>query len=402
MSTQRRTRVESGIYRRPDGRLEIGYRDAQGRQRWRVVEGGIAAARKQLTAARAQRDRGDHAPDARLTFDVAADAWLEARVPRLRENTRLTYAKHADHLRARFGRMKLSAITPDLVARYVAELERSGAKGWTAHGRLAVLSAVFSYAGRHLGHVGGNPVSLLDAFERPGTDDQREHRVVTDDEADALLAAADDHERLMLATAVQTGARKAEVLGLTFADVDVSGRTLAIERQLDRYGKRASLKTKRSRRTVAVSPDLATRLAEHRLARGGRDHDLVFARPDGSPLSHKAADWTLARAVKRAGLERFTWHDLRHSHVSRLFAAGLDPVAIAARVGDSLGVVLTTYAHEYDAARRRQDESAAIGALYDRSYGSAMEASGSSRAQQTPAAAAADMALARQIRDKPQ
>jgi len=97
-------------------------------------------------------------------------------------------------------------------------------------------------------------------------------------------------------------------------------------------------------------------------------------RPDGTPLSHKAADWTLARAVKRAGLERFSWHDLRHSHVSRLFAAGLDPVAIAARVGDALEVVLTT-------------------------YGSAMEASGGSKGQQTTSEAPANVALHRAIGD---
>ena len=33
------------IYRRPDGKLEIGYRDSLGKQRWQVVEGGISAAR---------------------------------------------------------------------------------------------------------------------------------------------------------------------------------------------------------------------------------------------------------------------------------------------------------------------------------------------------------------------
>jgi integrase-like protein len=147
MSAKRRTRVEPGIYRRADGRLELGYRDATGKQRWQVVEGGIIAARKALTAAKAKRDRGDAIPvNPRLTFNAATDAWLDARVSRMKDNTRLTYGKHADHLRERFGGMKLSAITPDLVARYVAELERSGAKGWTARGRLTVLSAVFTYA----------------------------------------------------------------------------------------------------------------------------------------------------------------------------------------------------------------------------------------------------------------
>jgi len=51
---------------------------------------------------------------------------------------------------------------------------------------------------------------------------------------------------------------------------------------------------------------------------------------------------------------------------SLLFAAGHDPVAVAARVGDSIATVLRTYAREYDAARRRQAESDQLGALYDR------------------------------------
>jgi hypothetical protein len=55
----RRVRIEKGIYRRGDGRLEIGFRDAQGKQRWRAVEGGITAARNQLAGEHAKRARGE-------------------------------------------------------------------------------------------------------------------------------------------------------------------------------------------------------------------------------------------------------------------------------------------------------------------------------------------------------
>jgi integrase len=401
MAAKRRTRVEPGIYTRPDGRYEIGYRDAHGRQRWRVVEGGIAAARKQLTAAKAKRDRGDAIPaNPRLTFDAAADAWLTNRVARLRPNTRVNYRNHAKHLRERFGRAKLAAITPAEIARYLAELDASGAAGRTQRGRLAVLSAVFNYAGRHLGHVGGNPCSLLDHVERPSVEDQRAHRVLTGEELRQLLDAAHDHHRLMLATAIQTGARKGEVLGLTWADVDVAARTLRIEYQLDREGKRAEPKTKRSRRAVAITPELATQLAAARLASGDPESALVFRRQDGTPYSHTAADRTLAAAIKRAGLPHVSWHDLRHAHVSLLFASGRDPVSIAARVGDSVETVLSTYAHEYDAARRREDESAALAALYD--HGSFMEARGSNGGQQTASDSQSDFALVRAIGDKAQ
>ena len=198
--------------------------------------------------------------------------------------------------------------------------------------------------------------------------------------------------RLLLAAAAQTGARKGEALGLTWGDVDTQGRAVSIEMQLDRRGHRRPLKTKRSARTVAISPDLATALAELRLAaRRPADHELVFTRTGGRAHSHASADLALARAVKAAGITPApTFHDLRHSHVSRLFAAGADPVYIAARVGDAVATVLSVYVHEYSDARRRASESDRLAALYD--YGSAMEAPGGGTAQQTAAADSANVA----------
>jgi hypothetical protein len=165
---------------------------------------------------------------------------------------------------------------------------------------------------------------------------------------------------------------------------------------------RVELKTKRSRRTVAISPELANRLAEHRLAMGRPEGEaLVFTRPDGRQWRHQATDRALARSLREAGVPRVSWHDLRHAHVSRLFAAGRDPVSIAARVGDSIDTVLRTYAHEYDAARRRKDESDQLAALYDHgSHGSFMEAPNASIAQQSGIEPPTDLALQREIRDK--
>jgi integrase len=58
-----------------------------------------------------------------------------------------------------------------------------------------------------------------------------------------------------------------------------------------------------------------------------------------------------------AGLpEGLTFHDLRHAAASRLAAAGLDPVTVAAVLGhEDANVTLRVYAHLYD--RRRSDEA---------------------------------------------
>jgi integrase len=81
-----------------------------------------------------------------------------------------------------------------------------------------------------------------------------------------------------------------------------------------------------------------------------------------------------------------TFHDLRHSHLSRLFAAGRDPVYIATSAADAVATVLRVYAHEYDDARRRASESDELAALYDRA--SAVEAPDGNAAQQTATARA--------------
>src|SRR4051794_39645388 len=99
--TPRRVRVESGIYKRQDGKLEIGWRDAAGRQKWRVVNGGIKAARAELAQEHARRARGERvASDPRLRFDAAADAWWEARVVKLRPGTQNAYGAGLIHLRS--------------------------------------------------------------------------------------------------------------------------------------------------------------------------------------------------------------------------------------------------------------------------------------------------------------
>src|SRR5690349_4483314 len=115
--SSRRQRVEPGIYRRTaaNGRqaFEIGFRDSQGRQRWRRVEGGIKAARAALAEAHAARSRGERvAADPRLRFSDAADAWWRARVVNMRPTTRTTYGAALKHLNAQFGRARLSDITP--------------------------------------------------------------------------------------------------------------------------------------------------------------------------------------------------------------------------------------------------------------------------------------------------
>jgi integrase len=377
----RRTRVEPGIYRRPDDRLEIGWRDAQGRQRWRVIEGGIAAARSALVQERAKRARGESiAIDPRLTFDAAADTWLEARVRHMRPGTQSAYKASLKHLRRHFGKQRMSAITPADVAVYVAS--KKELKGWTIKGHLTVLSALYRYSIRHLGLTTPNPVAMLDKMERPRTDDKKEARVLTPAELSALLSGVSSRHRLIFRLASETGGRLSEVLGLAWGDVDLKAQTIAFNFQLDRNNNRVPLKTARSRRVLEVTSDLIAELRKHRLASEKTEPgDLVFVRRTGVGHDHRnIGGRVLARAAEKAKLDPApTFHDLRHTHASALIAQGWDIESVSARLGHAdITTTQRIYVHAFDAANRSDERRFRLTVL----YGSAMEATDGNETKQ--------------------
>jgi integrase len=92
-----------------------------------------------------------------------------------------------------------------------------------------------------------------------------------------------------------------------------------------------------------------------------RKSDLVFARPDGSPVT----PWNFAAAFKdlvaRAGVTRITLHDLRDTHASLLAKAGVPIEVISNRLRHScISITVDRYLTVY------QDRDAAAAAAFDR------------------------------------
>lgn len=107
-------------------------------------------------------------------------------------------------------------------------------------------------------------------------------RVLDSSEIGRLLDAAPSRYRAVIATAVFTGLRLGELLGLTWADVDLDAGLVHVRRQLDRTGAgRVPPKTPQAVREVGLMPALVKTLRAHReqsFARGhAKPEDYVFA-----------------------------------------------------------------------------------------------------------------------------
>ena len=160
-----------GIYWRPDGLFEVGYRDADGRLRWRGPYETITAARAGRGDAKTKARSGEReSANPRLKFGEAADRWLAEQVIELRRQTRDAYASHVrNHLGPRWGDRRMDAIDVTDAARLVSELRACGLAESSINRVLRAANRVFKFARRHCGWRGENPLELLERGERRAT-----------------------------------------------------------------------------------------------------------------------------------------------------------------------------------------------------------------------------------------
>ena len=127
-SAARRVRLEANIYRRRDGALELGYRDSDGKQRWRALgHVGIKHARAERDTILGARGKGERVvPSPKLRFGEAAERWLAGPVAELRPSTRSAYRNALRHALRRWQRRRLDAIGPDQCVELVRELRAEG------------------------------------------------------------------------------------------------------------------------------------------------------------------------------------------------------------------------------------------------------------------------------------
>ena len=155
-----------------------------------------------------------------------------------------------------------------------------------------------------------------------------------------------------------TGLRRGELLGLKWEDIDLDRGNLRVKRQIARIDGEiveAPLKTKNAYRTLPLAEDTVDVLQQQKKKVGSSP--WVFPSPTGGPISPDSVLHMLHRVLKRAGLPRVRFHDLRHTFATLALQNGVDIKTVSAMLGHyDAGFTLRTYTH---ATRQKQDEAAA-------------------------------------------
>jgi integrase len=170
----------------------------------------------------------------------------------------------------------------------------------------------------------------------------------------------------LLTTAAITGARRGELLGLVWTDLDLEKSVIHVRRTLQRVKKEhldagdfrdaqrigetglALLppKTVKSVRKIEIPPKLATRLTSLRYQQGGSECPFIFQSELGGPLDPDALYEVLHAAQDAAEVRHFGLHGLRHLYSSILGESGASVKFAQQRLGHAdASTTLNIYTH---------------------------------------------------------
>ena len=272
----------------------------------------------------------------RHTLAEAIERYIRDVIPTKPKNTvaqvgQLTWWK--SHL----GDYSLADITPALIAQYRDLLARSPSPRGNIHSPatvnryLAVLSHLFTMMIKEWGWVEDNPLRKVTKPKEP----RGRVRFLSDEERARLLdeCKKSDSQYLYAAIvlALSTGGRRMEILGLHWENIDFNRNVITLH------------ETKNGERRVLPLAGHALELIKQLSKIRHLNCNLVFPGKNlKTPVDLRTPFET---ALKRAEIDDFRWHDLRHSCASYLAMNGASLAEIAEILGHKTLQMVKRYAH---------------------------------------------------------
>jgi integrase len=216
----------------------------------------------------------------------------------------------------------LDAITVEEVEGY-RNHRASSVKQKTADNDLMRLRRLFALC-EAWGLCEKNPARKVKLF-RP---ESQKTRVLSDEEANAVLEKAPAWLQGCIRFTLATGLRASELLSLTWEAVDLRERSLKVSAE--------TAKSKRSR-VIPLNSDAVEVLKS--LPRPIQGEARVF------PRHYLALRKAWETACKEAGVNGATWHTLRHTFTTRLIESGADLESVRLLLGHSTLVMVMKYSH---------------------------------------------------------
>ena len=368
---KKRANGEGSIRKRKDGRWEgrytAGHDPETGKAIYKNVLGrSQAEVKEKLKQAIGEAQALDITKAGKYTVGEWMEVWFQdyAKI-KVRPSSHQTYQGYIhNHIRPNIGDIPLEKLTSlDIQKFYKKLLTQGRVDRVEAKGQPKGLSAKTV---RNIHQILSSALKLA-----------QEQRLILTNPAEGCALPRVEHQEMKTLTTVQlasffrearesgvfelyylelaTGLRRGELLGLKWEDIDLERGDLRVRRQVSRINGEvveAPLKTKNAYRILPLAEDTVGVLKEQRKKVG--NSPWVFPSPNGGQISPDSVLHMLHRVLKRAGLPKVRFHDLRHTFATLALQNGVDVKTVSGMLGHfSAGFTLDTYAHITSAAQRQ-------------------------------------------------
>lgn len=320
-----------GVYKRPDSKKYwINYagpdgktiRESTGSDKHRDAEALLIKRKRMVLEGRHPELKGKKKHTFR-DFAEKYSAWMEGR-----HRSANSKSYRIKDMVERFGNLPLSRFDTNLVETYQTNLINKGLKPASVNKNISLLKAMINKAVDWDMTVESTlkKVRKVKALK----ENNKRLRYLSKEEIPLLIENCDKHLRPIVITALNTGMRKSEVLGLRWDMVDLKNGFILLD------------KTKNNaRREIPINETLRETLSGiiRRL-----DVPYIFINPS-EDKPYKDVKNSFRAALRRSGINNFHFHDLRHTFASHMVMSGVDITTIKELLGHKSLTMTLRYAH---------------------------------------------------------
>jgi integrase len=267
------------------------------------------------------------------TFIQLMERFMKEHAPKVSVSTQSSYSSYLKHLVPFFGDLMLLSISRKKISKYKIVRYKEGASPATINRELAMLSKAFTLALEDWEWISGNnkPFSKM-PYEK---ENNKRDRWLTEDEEKRLLKNSSEWLSEIIVFALNTGLRQGELLSLEWNRVDFFRRTILIQKTKNGNPKTVPLNQN--------AMDVIERRAKEKVRR--LKNDFVFLSSHETKIDRFNLRRAFNNATRKAEIEDFRFHDLRHCFCTKLAQRGVDIYKIAKLAGHEDIRMTQRYSH---------------------------------------------------------
>ena len=262
-------------------------------------------------------------------FKDMMNRFITEYAPTLSENTQRSYTTSLKFLMPFFKDSNLISISPKMISRYKVSRKGDGVKLATINRELAMLSKAFNLAVKEWEWAKDNPTSKVSRERENNARD----RWLTIDEEKRLLDISPERIKQIIIFSLNTGLRLGELSGLEWSRVNILNKTIHIN--ITKNGEKKTLPLNK----------IALGVLEKKFIVKSLKNDYVFKNRIGGKVNHNSLRNLFHKLLRKAKIDNFRLHDLRHTFATRLAQKGIDIYKISKLLGHKDIKMTQRYAH---------------------------------------------------------